>query len=109
MKSQFDLVISQVLAAPSAPPRVGQNGGRPSITDKAAKPRRLWRHVESKVEGRAMSVEGYWISKLAFYRVRIEDRQAGLNDPIWGGARYILGSSWSKRLTPLPLTDHKHG
>jgi len=62
----------------------------------------------SKVEGRATSVEGYCISKLAFCTLRIEDRKAGLNDRIWGGARYILGSLGLSAITPLPLTDHGH-
>lgn len=31
MKSQFDLVITEVSAAPAMPSLAGQNGGRPSI------------------------------------------------------------------------------
>jgi hypothetical protein len=54
-------------------------------------------------------VEGYCISKLALCALRINDRKAGLNDPIWGGVRYILGSLGLSALALLPLTDYKHG
>lgn len=106
MKSQFDKANYQVPAAPSAPSGAGPKGDRPYGTDKAARPSRLWRHIVSKVEEPAWSVEGYCISKLPFCAVRMKDRNAGLNDPIWGGVRYILGLPGLSAYAPLPLTDY---
>jgi hypothetical protein len=49
-----------------------------------------------------------YLEAVILYIARIEDQKAGLNDPIWGGARYILGSLGLSAIAPLPLTDYKH-
>lgn len=52
-------------------------------------------------------MEGYCISKLASCTLRVKDPKAGLNDPIWGGARCIVGSLGLSAPAPLPLTDYR--
>jgi len=64
-----------------------------------------WRGGKGNECGGLLSVSRSWHS---VHTLRIKDRKAGLNDPIWGGARYILGSLGLSALTPLPLTDYKH-
>jgi hypothetical protein len=108
MKSQVDLVISQISAAPSAP-----SCARQEVADHLSQIR-LRGLVDcedtlyQKWKERQRGVEGYCISKLSFCTLRIKNRKAGLNDPIWGGARYNLGSPGLSALAPLPLTDYKH-
>ena len=109
MKSRFDLVISQVVGSTICAVLCWATmvaghllqirlRGRVDCGDNVVSKWREWQRMWKATVSRS------WHS----VHMRIEDRKAGLNDPIWGGARYILGSLGLSALTPLPLTDYKH-